>query len=138
MYGLAAIQQANGFAMAGAGAGIVICGLAVLSFLISLLPRVTAFFESKPKAGMSSPPETDKTPPHPIVPETLPDDIEAAAALYMSFSEGLGSEFSLVDLHRTARELQLPHPHLSISRFRDAGLLISTGAGRFSWKSVTE
>jgi hypothetical protein len=47
MYGLAAIQQANGWAMAGAGACIVLTGLTVLSFLISMIPRLTGLFEEK-------------------------------------------------------------------------------------------
>ena len=54
MYGLAAIQQANGWAMAGAGACIVLAGLSVLAFLISMIPRFTGLFEKKPL----SPPET--------------------------------------------------------------------------------
>ena len=49
MYGLAAISQANGWAMAGAGAGIVLSGLAVLSILISLFPRLIHLFDEKEK-----------------------------------------------------------------------------------------
>lgn len=136
MYGLAAIQQANGWAMAGAGACIVLVGLSILSFLISMIPRLTGIFEKK-----SPPPEA---PPQKgtlktvIVPERLPDDIHAASTIYIALTEDLGRDFSLVDLHRKSKELGLPHPHLSISRFREAGILASIGDGRFFWQSKSE
>ncbi len=140
MYGLAAIHQADGFAMAGAGACIVLTGLAVLSFLISMIPRFTSLFEKKTvRSGhQEAPPEKVGVAPSVIVPETLPDDIDAASAIYIAFTEDLGADFDLIDLHRKAKEIGLPHPHLSISRFRDAGRLISTGEDRFSWQPVSE
>jgi hypothetical protein len=132
MYGLAAIQQANGWAMAGAGACIVLVGLAVLSFLISLIPRLTGLFEEKAHPSVEPAAMTIK--PKPIIPDKLPDDINAAATIYMSLTDDLGDDFSLIDLHRKSKEAGLPHPHLSISRFRDAGILFSLGDGRFSWQ----
>jgi hypothetical protein len=136
MYGLAAIQQANGWAMAGAGACIVLLGLAVLSFLISMIPRLTGFFEEKTQP----PGEKSEIPTKPkrIVPDKLPDDIGAASTIYISFTEDIGENFSLIDLHRKAKEIGLPHPHLSINRFREAGILFSVGDGRFSWKPLSE
>ncbi|MBC2711355.1 MAG: OadG family protein [Desulfosarcina sp.] len=136
MYGLAAIQQANGWAMAGAGACIVITGLAVLSFLISLIPRLTGFFEAKAHPPIEAP-KAEATPKS-IVPEKLPEDIKAASTIYISLTGDLGEAFSLVDLHRKSREVGLPHPHLSINRFRDAGILVSGGEGRFSWQPISE
>ena len=121
MYGLAAIQQANGWAMAGAGASIVLVGLAVLSFLISLIPRLTGFFEEKSHPPAEAVPQ--ETQAKMIVPEKLPDDIAAASTIYFSFTEELGKSFSLMDLHRKSKEVGLPHPHLSINRFRDRGIL---------------
>jgi hypothetical protein len=97
MYGLAAIQQANGWAMAGAGACIVLFGLAVLSFLISMIPRLTGLLEKK-----ATPPiETPETAPQlkMIVPEKLPDDLNAAATVYISLTEDLGEDFDLIELH---------------------------------------
>lgn len=136
MYGLVAIQQANGWAMAGAGACIVLIGLAVLSFLISLIPRLTGLFETKTNPPLAPTAKENQT--KPIVPEKLPDDIKAASTIYESFTEDLGKSFSLVDLHRKAKEVGLPHPHLSINRFRDAGVLVSLGEGRFSWQPISE
>jgi len=136
MYGLAAIQQADGFAMAGAGACIVLSGLAVLSFLISMLPRIAALLEFKPPAPQEVLPPA--SPPETVVPDKLPNDINAAAAVYITFCAVLGAEFSLVDLHQHAKSVGLPHPHLSVNRFRDSGLLVQTGEDRFSWQPVRQ
>jgi hypothetical protein len=132
MYGLAAIQQANGWAIAATGACIVIIGLAVLAFLISLIPHLSEFFEKKIHPSLET--EEAKTSPKIIVPEKLPDDIQAVATIYIALTKDLGENFTLVDLHRKTRDAGLPHPHLSINRFRDAGILISVGEGRFSWQ----
>jgi len=136
MYGLAAIQQANGWAMAGAGACIVLLGLAALSFLISLIPRLTGLFEEKTRPSVETAVTAAK--PKMVVPEKLPDDLEAASTIYISLTDELGNDFSLIDLHRKSREVGLPHPHLSINRFRDAGILVSIGDGRFSWQPLSE
>ena len=136
MYGLAAIQQANGWAMALAGACIVMSGLSMLAFLISMLPRLTGLFEKK-----TAPEKTPPIVPPPIrelVPEKLPDNLDAVAAIYSSLTQEMGAEFSLVDLHKKSKELNLPHPHLSINRFREAGMLIPKGEGRFSWQLASE
>lgn len=136
MYGLAAIQQANGWAMAGAGACIVLIGLAVLSFLISMIPRLTGFFEDKAQPPIEK--SEMATKPKMIVPDKLPEDLDAAATIYISFTEDIGETFDLIDLHRKAKAVGLPHPHLSINRFRDAGILVSVGDGRFSWQPLSE
>jgi len=136
MYGLAAIQQANGWAMAGAGAGIVLAGLAVLSFLISMIPRLTGLFEEKPLPPMET--AAKGTTPEKIVPEKLPEDLNAASTIYISLTEELGERFSLIDLHRKSKELGLPHPHLSINRFRDAGILVCNGKECFTWQPISQ
>lgn len=136
MYGLTAITQANGWAMAGTGACIVLSGLAVLSFLISMIPRLTGLFEEKPQKQKEAAEPTLS--PAVTVPAKLPDDIEAAVAIYIEMTADLGDTFSLVDLHCKSKEVGLPHPHISINRFRDAGVLISAGDGLFSWKPVAD
>lgn len=136
MYGLAAIQQANGWAMAATGACIVLSGLAVLSFLISMLPRITSLIEKDPKPEKPVPvakPQAAKQ-----APETLPENLDAAAGIYQSLTEEMGDVFSLVDLHRKTKEMKLPHPHLSINRFREAGILVPKGDGNFSWQPSSE
>ena len=136
MHGLAAIQQANGWVQAGAGACIVMSGLAMLSFLISLIPRLTGMFEEKPKPIVE--PVLKQPVPKVIVPDQLPDDTNAAARILIELTEELGESFSLIDLHGKCKELGLPNPHMSINRFRDAGILISLGQERFSWQPVSE
>lgn len=136
MYGLAAIEQANGWAMAGAGAGIVLCGLAVLSFLISMIPRIIGAFEKKVTV-----PE-DSTVENPGAKETKaeerPDDLDAVFARYMELTQDLGEAFSLIDLHRKIRSAGIPDPHLSVTRLRQAGLLASVGDERFFWEAPSE
>lgn len=136
MIGLAAIQEANGWAMAGTGACIVLCGLAVLSFLISMIPRFTGILEKKsaPSADTSIESKRAKM----MVPETLPDDIDAAATLFIALTEDLGKDFTLFDLHKKSKELDLPHPHLLINRFRYADILISVENERFAWQHTAE
>ena len=136
MYGLAAIEQANGWAMAGAGACIVLAGLAVLSFLISLIPRITGAFEKNemvPKDQTADVPENKET-----VAEERPNDLDAACARYMELTQDLGEDFTLVDLHKKSRNAGLPDPHFSVKRFRQAGLLVCVGDERFAWKTPSE
>jgi hypothetical protein len=136
MYGLAAIQQANGWAMAGAGACIVIAGLAVLSFLISRIPVLIGLFEEKVHPQIET--IEDDPAPYVIVPDKLPDDVQAAATIFIALTGELGETFTLIDLHRKSRAVGLPHPHLSINRFREAGILISVGEGQFSWQAPVD
>jgi hypothetical protein len=136
MYGLAAIQQANGWAMAAAGASIVLTGLAVLSFLISLLPRLTRLYEKKANETVVAPaPEPEKTP---TPPAASPHKIEDDSRAYIALTEDLGESFTLIDLHRKSKDAGLTHPHLSITQFRAAGLLVSVGEERFSWQPLSE
>ena len=136
MYGLAAIEQANGWAMALAGACIVMSGLTVLSFLISMLRHLPGVSEQKPtpqKEPVAPPPVPKKT-----APERLPDNINDAAKIVAELTDELGESFTLVDLHCQCKEAGLANPHMSIKCFREAGLLISLGEGQFSWQPVSE
>ena len=67
--------------------------------------------------------------------EADPDDVAGAVEPYMALTEALGAEFPLIDVHRKSREAGLAHPHLSISRLRNAGLLIPVGEDRFTWQT---
>ncbi len=122
--------------MAGAGACIVLTGLAVLSFLISMIPRLTGFFEEKHNPTLET--EGNITTPKRVVPDKLPEDIQAASMIYITLTEELGENFSLVDLHKKSKEMGLPHPHLSINRFRDAGILVCNGKECFTWQPMSE
>lgn len=126
MIGLEAISANNGWAMAFIGAIIVMCGLATLSFIISQLHKIIALFEKKKAVA-------------PTITE-LPADIdilnnlEVAARTYQLITVDLGESFELVKLYERFERESLPHPHLTISAFRDAGYLIPLGSGLFSWR----
>jgi hypothetical protein len=137
MYGLAAIEQANGWAMAGAGACIVLIGLAVLSFLISMIPRITAPFEKK-KSSLVAVKEPSSKPIQQPVRTEFPDDVEEASALFIEQTKDLGDDFTLIDLHKKSKQLGVVDPHLTIRRFREAGFLVSLGDGRFAWQPISK
>jgi Na+-transporting methylmalonyl-CoA/oxaloacetate decarboxylase gamma subunit len=137
MIGLVAIQQANGWVIAGIGVCIVLTGLSVLAFLVTLLPRLCGEREKK-ATPREDPPAEKEAPKVVLAPERVPEDLAAASMVYKDWTQDLGETFSLVDLHRKCNEIKLPHPHLSISRFREAGFLVSCGDGRFSWRPQSE
>ena len=56
MFGLKAVSAHNGWAMAAAGAIIVMCGLSVLAFIISQLHKIVGLFEEKKKGAYSHAP----------------------------------------------------------------------------------
>lgn len=136
MYGLAAIEQANGWAMAGAGACIVLTGLSVLSFLISMIPRLTGLFEPRKPSSEDVPAKTE--PVEKPMPGYLPEDIGKASAQLIEQTKDLGEKFTLIDLHKKAREIGVVDPHLTIRRFREAGILVSSGKERFAWKTISD
>lgn len=138
MYGLEAIAAYNGWAQAFTGALIVMVGLTILSTVISFLPKLIALFEIK-----KTPPSVESTSP---TTEKFKIDIEKAANIdvlenineaakaYTIFIEPLGESFHLGDLYQIFKINNLPHPHLTIKSFREAGLLCPKGNGEFSWK----
>ena len=131
VFSLELISASNGWSMALAGALIVMSGLAVLSFIISQLPRLVDLMEKK-----EAPEETtvsDKA----GLPEKFPADIHQAAALYEPLIKQLPASFGLGELYALSRKNDYPHPHLSLRAFRTAGILVSQGGGQFSWNSQT-
>ncbi len=129
MYGIEAINAVNGWSMAGVGILIVFLGLSMLSFAIAQIHRLVPFFERNV--------EKEEIPGEDDTQQTLtgqcPTDVKQYAPLYEPIIEKLGSSFPLVELYTIAHDQQLPHPHLTISAFRDAGILVPLGEGIFSW-----
>ena len=141
MYGLEAIAAYNGWAQAFIGAIIVMIGLTILSTVISFLPKLIALFEIKkvpPSVSVQSAafsetgikPDIEKASDIDVL-----KNISDAAKAYTIFMEPLGESFQLGDLYQTFKKYNLPHPHLTIRSFREAGLLLPKGNGEFSWKS---
>ena len=133
MYGIQAITANNGWAMALAGALIVFSGLIVLSLAISQLHKLLLIFEKKGAADEAAP----AGPPvsHAMAGKGL-ENLDALVELYQQHSGVLGESFYLADLYTLALRDDLPHPHLSIKTFREAGLLISQGEDRFAWHAT--
>ena len=132
MYGIEAINHHNGWAMAIAGALIVLSGLGVLSFIISQLHKVVEVIEkrSAPKPS-PAPPESA---PADIAEERPALDIAALQADIRPLADALGDSFELHRLYAAAEEEGFPHVHLSIRSLREAGVLVPQGDGIFKWK----
>ncbi|MCP4722089.1 MAG: OadG family protein [Desulfobacteraceae bacterium] len=130
MYGLEAISAYNGWAMAITGPLIVMSGLAILSLIISQLHKVVAVFDKKDKQA-TEPAVQSKD--EISVPKVLPIDISETAEIYQQLIDKLEQPFELSDLYRVAEENNFPHPVLTISRFREAGILKQADEGVFIW-----
>ena len=136
MFSFENISANNGWAMALAGALIVMTGLTVLSIVISQLHKLVELIE---KRGQSKTPALKK-PEKPVekAPEVSgPPDIKTTAERYRSAAKDLEKEFQLNKLYEIAAREQLPHPHLSIRGLREAGILVPVGDGAFTWSSST-
>jgi hypothetical protein len=117
--------------MAFAGATIVLCGLTVLSFLVSLIPKIMALTEKE------APAKTDVTTTEikkekPV--DHLTADINTVTDLYAPLIQELTSPFDLKQLFEITNKKGFPHPHLTIKRLRNEGILVSEGKGMFTWK----
>jgi hypothetical protein len=141
MYGLEAIREAGGWQMAALGVIIVFTSLIVLSLVISQLHVVLEFWDKRGVRGPDGPPPpaTQTSPPvqtllpHPAI---SPDDVDGLAAVWSPLVEQLDDPFTLAELYRGAEQNNFPHPHLTVNRLRQAGILVPIGDGRFSWKQA--
>lgn len=130
MYGLEAISAYNGWAMVIIGPLIVMSGLTILSLIISQLHKVVALFDKKDKQTTEP---AVKGRDEISVPKVLPIDISETAEIYQQLIDKLEQPFELSDLYRVAEENNFPHPVLTISRFREVGILEQAGEGVFIW-----
>ena len=130
MYGLEAINAANGWSMALVGILIVFTGLSLLSFVISQLHKFLPIEEKTGERPIESVPSPQKK-PGPA--ESCPTDLKVQATLFEPIVDELASNFPLTELYAQAKEHNIPHPHLSISALREAAILVPLGNGIFSW-----
>jgi hypothetical protein len=137
LYGLEAITAHNGWSMAIVGASIDFTGLVILAIIISQLHKFLAFWENK---GKTTPQEnapgksaTVKEGGKLSIPDIFPQDVHEVAGIYNSLIEQLGDTFQLSELYRLAQENNYPHPHLTITSFRQAGILTPIEDGIFTW-----
>ncbi|MGD8845036.1 MAG: OadG family protein [Desulfobacteraceae bacterium] len=136
--GLAAITAQNGWAMAATGACIVIAGLSVLSFIISQLHRIIAFFEKSEKPVPAPAPEPKKPQAKVIEIGELDafSDLQATARHLLTITEPFGETFKLADLYKVMDSANLAHPHITVRELKSAGYLAPADEGTFSWKNV--
>lgn len=138
MYGLKAITANNGWAMALAGALIVFAGLVILSSVISQLHKILNIWDKKPVPLAEGPEPSDEDEPESkllvSLPKVLPFDIDELANLYQPLIDEIGETFYLTNLYAAARKNQFPHPHITLTAFREHKIMISHGDGVFSWK----
>jgi len=137
LFGFEAITDHNGWAMALAGALIVMSGLAVLSFVISQLYRIVDLLEypkrkhKKTQNGSQTGQAGDGQ--KFAIPQQSVEDIMEKANRYKKLGEQLGPSFQLSELYAISSKHGLPHPHLTIKSLREAGILIPRGDGVFCW-----
>lgn len=152
MYGIEAINEADGWAMALLGILVVFFSLLVLSLIISQLHRILAALEkparwfpeyrpsgktsesgSAPDSGAATTAGTGKNTaeaPHP--PINL-ENIGKLAEAWSPLLKRLDDPFQLADLYRIAAENDFPHPHLSITRMRQKNILAPVGNRLFTF-----
>lgn len=133
MYGFEAISYYNGWAMALTGALIVFAGLVVLSTTIYIFPKILMLWEKrqiKYKMPIEVEPEEQQAL---SLPKQFPSDINEIANLYNPLIEELGETFYLTDLYEISKKYDFPHPHITLTAFRDSEILIPHGEGVFTW-----
>ena len=137
MYGLEAISAYDGWAMAIAGPLIVMSGLAILALVISQLHKVVDILERNEKKQEEMKASATDTVaedlPDVTAPDRLPSDISEAATIYQPLIDRLEQPFQLKELYKIAQKNNFPHPYLTITSFREAGILVNVGEGLFSW-----
>jgi hypothetical protein len=138
LYSLENITAANGWAMAAVGASIVFLGLVVLSFVISQMHKILEYWENRGsektrpiiQPAATAPAKSDDA----VFKAQHIPEVSELSDTYGPLIEELDEPFVLTQLFEIAKDNDLPHPHLSINRLREAGLLIAQEDGTFTWK----
>jgi len=137
MFSIDNITNNNGWAMAVVGAVTVFLGLVVLTFVISQIHKILEFWENwsktrnaNQKRARKEDSQKDKAPAHQQL--RLPTAAELCS-IYRPLVEQLKEPFQLVQLYEKTKEMDLPHPHLSIKCLQEADVLVAQGDGTFIW-----
>ena len=123
--------------MAAVGATIVFSGLVVLSFVISQIHKLLQLWEDREKfierfRQKAQPAAAEKI-EAPVYSERHLPAVDELISAYEPLAEQLGETFKLSQLFEIANKNDMPHPHLSIQRLQEAGILVSQGDGTFNW-----
>lgn len=131
MFGIDYITNNNGWAMAVVGATTVFVGLAVLSFVISQVHKLLDAWENRTKdKAVAAERPTEKAPARQE--QRLPT-VSELCSIYRPLVEQLQEPFLLTQLFEKSKEMDLPHPHLSIKSLQEADVLVARGDGTFNW-----
>ncbi len=134
MFGIDNITNNNGWAMAVVGATTVFLGLVVLSFVISQIHKILELWENRGKYLNGG---KKKTPPEkiegPVYQEHRLPTAKELVSIYRPLVEQLKEPFELIQLFEKTKEMDLPHPHLSIKCLQEADILVGQGDGTFTW-----
>ena len=129
------IAAQNGWAMAALGITIDLTGLAVLSLIISRVPKLVALIEKIGAIFKKAPGEQRHKPAIKSKADKHSEEgINKIADVYKDCARMLGEVFQLSELYRASEESGLPHPHLTIKALRESGLLVPEGNGLFRWR----
>ena len=153
MYGIEAINEADGWNLAILGISIVFFSLIILSIVIAQLHKVLDLFKKKQKLCPANriseksihtdryrSPVNDQTTkilentqaiPHP---EICLENIDVIAASYEPLLENIDDPFQLSALYKEAEKHDFPHPHLTISCLRWANILVPVDNHLFTFK----
>ena len=138
MYSLDNITAANGWAMAAVGAAIVFLGLVVLSLAISQIHKVLDLWEEKGARRAQAKTQTksadEQKAEKPAHKEHHMPEVDELVRTYKPLVEQLDEPFELTRLFEIAKKNDIPHPHLSINRLREANILVTQEDGTFIWK----
>jgi hypothetical protein len=137
MVGIDNITNNNGWAMAVVGATTVFLGLVILSFVISQIHKILELWENRTEKLNGNKKQArvdDKQKPAPLAAKEnhLPTT-SALASIYRPLVEQLKEPFQLIQLFEKTKEMNLPHPHLSIKNLQEADILVAQGDGTFTW-----
>ena len=139
MFSIQNITNNNGWAMAAVGASIVFLGLVVLSFAISQIHKILKLWEKREKYltrfKKQVPAVEEDEFEAPIYKERRLPALDEIAGTYGPLVEKLKAPFKLSQLFEIANKIDLPHPHLSIQRLQEAGILVAQGDGTFTWNN---
>lgn len=120
--------------MAITGPLIVMSGLTILAIIISQLHKLVSIFDKKEEPATTASVDSQaKNKDQISVPKVFPDDISETAEIYQTLIDKLEQPFELKDLYQVAEKNSFPHPILTVSRLREAGILTPEGEGLFIW-----
>ncbi len=132
MYGLEAINEYNGWAVATVGISIVFTGLVLLSLIISQLHKVLNFKPGSKKKGRTAAASPAAVPAIEDIPE-FSSAQKQAARQFMHLAAMLGSGFPMSELLNKAVASGLDQPHSLLSLLVKSRILTPDGQGYFNW-----